>query len=597
MTAFAAVVWPCGATSRPDVCVHVSDALHDVAGRRPTTLEVDGCTLWLAVPQPFGIPRSVAAAGPIAAVGQVLLEDPGSIASRLSATGTLDDLDLAARAVERWGDGCGEQINGEYALAAFDTRRQTLRAMRDGLGVRLLYTAVGRTGLIVTNVLAAARHEGFGGCSLDERSLLEFLVEGGPADAVRTPYRSIRLVPPGHTLIAGHTEPVRIERHWRFPTPSMLRARPPDVCEGYRAVLRRAVADRTRDHRCAIFLSGGVDSGTIAAAASLERVALTAFTATYDRLAPGDEVEFARTTADRLRLPLVTFAGDRHGALAPSGPPPADLVDEPTLADWRAAARLVSQKGPVALYGEDGDALFLPPGYAALRSGMSFATFVRSAAWLALSRGSVPYLGVRLRERLHGRSATPPPMRPSWLTGEAPVFTPDPATASTVLGVRIGAAPIHPTRPDVQARFGLPVSRSLATLIAAETTRAQLEIRLPLLDTRVLSYVVSVPPIPWCQNKRLPRDAFRGVLPDRVLNRPKRGVAGFNEALVREWRRTRARGACDLVNDTLSWVARDVFERTLQHGGWRDVMVAWRVLQLDGWLRHVRAPSPEPARV
>src|SRR5262249_45249162 len=52
-------------------------------------------------------------------------------------------------------------------------------------------------------------------------------------------------------------------------------------------------------------------------------------------------------------------------------------------------------------------------------------------------------------------------------------------------------------------------------------TGIQLESRAPLLDLRVLRFLLRLPPVPWCANKELVRLAMKGRLPKRVLRRPK----------------------------------------------------------------------------
>jgi hypothetical protein len=43
----------------------------------------------------------------------------------------------------------------------------------------------------------------------------------------------------------------------------------------------------------------------------------------------------------------------------------------------------------------------------------------------------------------------------------------------------------------------------------------------PLMDLRVIAWLARVPAIPWCSNKRLLREAARGMLPQQIAQRPK----------------------------------------------------------------------------
>jgi hypothetical protein len=115
-------------------------------------------------------------------------------------------------------------------------------------------------------------------------------------------------------------------------------------------------------------------------------------------------------------------------------------------------------------------------------------------------------------------------------------------------------------------------------------TRQRVELRFPLFDTRLVRLVVSLPAIPWCQHKALPRRAYRGRLPQDVLDRPKTILHGFNDALVAGWRTSRA-GAVPIPGGKLAiWIDHGEWIRTLQLGRPEAVMAAWRVLALDTWI-------------
>jgi len=52
------------------------------------------------------------------------------------------------------------------------------------------------------------------------------------------------------------------------------------------------------------------------------------------------------------------------------------------------------------------------------------------------------------------------------------------------------------------------------------------ELRAPLLDQRLLSFLLRVPPVPWCMEKALLRETMRGTLPEEVRARPKTPLLG-----------------------------------------------------------------------
>jgi asparagine synthase (glutamine-hydrolysing) len=53
-----------------------------------------------------------------------------------------------------------------------------------------------------------------------------------------------------------------------------------------------------------------------------------------------------------------------------------------------------------------------------------------------------------------------------------------------------------------------------------------LDDRHPLLDLRLLRFLLSLPVVPWCIDKHVMRKAAVGVLPRRIIGRPKTGLRG-----------------------------------------------------------------------
>jgi asparagine synthase (glutamine-hydrolysing) len=51
--------------------------------------------------------------------------------------------------------------------------------------------------------------------------------------------------------------------------------------------------------------------------------------------------------------------------------------------------------------------------------------------------------------------------------------------------------------------------------------RVNLETRSPLLDLRMLAFLLRLPPVPWCMKKELCRRAMQDLLPQPILSRPK----------------------------------------------------------------------------
>jgi asparagine synthase (glutamine-hydrolysing) len=67
-------------------------------------------------------------------------------------------------------------------------------------------------------------------------------------------------------------------------------------------------------------------------------------------------------------------------------------------------------------------------------------------------------------------------------------------------------------------------------------SRLPLRFRHPFFDLRLVSFVQSIPPLPWLFDKRILRDALRGILPDKVVDRPKKLLARSPAQAARQQR-------------------------------------------------------------
>ena len=79
----------------------------------------------------------------------------------------------------------------------------------------------------------------------------------------------------------------------------------------------------------------------------------------------------------------------------------------------------------------------------------------------------------------------------------------------------------HSLLPEAYASLTSPYWKLFFELEDPGITRASQEVRYPLLDLRVVNYLLSLPSFPWLFEKRIFRDATRNRLPERIRRRPK----------------------------------------------------------------------------
>jgi asparagine synthase (glutamine-hydrolysing) len=74
--------------------------------------------------------------------------------------------------------------------------------------------------------------------------------------------------------------------------------------------------------------------------------------------------------------------------------------------------------------------------------------------------------------------------------------------------------------------FSAPIWWHLFESYDPGVTQVAQEVRHPLIDLRLVRYILSIPPVPWCDEKHILREAMANVLPAEVLRRPKTALAG-----------------------------------------------------------------------
>jgi len=156
------------------------------------------------------------------------------------------------------------RVRGIFAFALWDSRTGVLLAVRDRLGIFPLFYARDAQGRwLVSPSLASLTAQRAVSTRLDPVVIAERLFDQW-ADGEETEYASIRRVLPGHVLTIDGDRVSRA-RYWD-PAPADLRTRDgADIVDRFEQAFERAVGRAWQPGRTGIFLSGGVDSISVAA--------------------------------------------------------------------------------------------------------------------------------------------------------------------------------------------------------------------------------------------------------------------------------------------------------------------------------------------
>jgi asparagine synthase (glutamine-hydrolysing) len=473
-----------------------------------------------------------------------------ALAEELRTAGHLfrsrSDSEVLAHAYDAWGLDFLDRVDGMFALALWDGVAERLVLARDRIGEKPLYHARVRDTLLFASELTAllASHQ-------IERRL--------DADALAA-YLALEYVPAPASLIAGVTkiEPgtalvlergtARVHRYWRLVADRVRRMSYGDAVAQLRGLLDRAVHERlVSDVPLGVFLSGGIDSSTVAALAARHGPVDTFSIGFHER--SFDEGRFARAVAAHI--------GSRHheriidvADMPALVPHLATVLDEPigdaSILPTLLLSRFARERVTVALGGDGGDELFAgypmhqaqrvaPVARALLRPVIGPARAL--AARLPVRHDNFTF-GFKVNTFLRGAADAAPLNHALWMSSFSPAEQADLLAADVRRAVN-GGGPFAALAAAWNESAGAsPLARAthldahtyLPNDVLVKVDRASmsvgLEVRSPFLSRAVVEFAFAMPDayrMKGLTGKRMLRDAVRDLLPAAVLERPKKG--------------------------------------------------------------------------
>jgi asparagine synthase (glutamine-hydrolysing) len=270
------------------------------------------------------------------------------------------DSEVLIHGYEEWGiDGLVKRLNGMFAFAIWDARRDELHLVRDRLGKKPLYYGWHAGRFLFASELKALWTAAPLAWRVRSDSIARFLYWGylpGP----ETIYENVYQLLPAHTLTLTSTH-CRERRYWRVSFNEKVREPLADIIEHTDTLLTQAVRRRLRsDVPLGAFLSGGVDSSyVVSRMVAVTGGAVRTFSMGTSHEAH-DERSYAKIVADHCRTRHTEFEVTPDAwELLPRlvwefGQPFADPACIPT---YYVAAR-ARQDVTVALTGDGGDESF-----------------------------------------------------------------------------------------------------------------------------------------------------------------------------------------------------------------------------------------------
>ncbi|MFZ9271202.1 MAG: asparagine synthase (glutamine-hydrolyzing), partial [Prochlorococcaceae cyanobacterium] len=433
------------------------------------------------------------------------------------------DTEVILRGYGRWGDALWPRLEGIYACGIWHEGQQKLTLARDPFGIKPLYILSSAQSLVFSSELSALRASG-AASEPDAAAVAAYGLWGayaGPATALV----GVQSLSPG--VIAHWTPASGFQVKQRQAMPPV--ASPQAIDEAVAGVaqrLRAAVAAQAiGDVPVGCFLSGGIDSGILAALlqdCSTEKV--TTLSVGF-RDVPGAEDESARAqaTADLLGTnhQSIRFGVDDFDGLFDEF---LEAIDAPSIDGFNTflVSRAAHQVG-------------LKVAFSGLGADEVFAGYPQFSQWQRAIEGSDP--GRRLGDlpiqllrliRQEGQAYASRGLGAALDLRQIPFHGLTAEQRDTLIAVRLSS--VEDSR-DLAALSQLELTGYLRDTLLRDTDAVSmhhgLEVRVPYLDQELVRYCLSLPGAWHLADgpKTLLRRAFAQRLPELVTGSAK---TGFN---------------------------------------------------------------------
>lgn len=453
-------------------------------------------------------------------------------------------------------------LNGMFAFALYDARREKLFLVRDHLGVKPLYYTEANGQLLFGSEIKAILAANVYSPEIDWQSahdFFSFLYVPAP----QTIFRGIHALPPAHWLEYDlrARRIVKIERYWNVADWGTRNARANEI--ELSSELRQLMTDAVEKQMMAdvplgAFLSGGVDSNVIVGLMASQSKQVKTFTVLFDEpeMTYYDERVEAQRVADK-------FATEHHELMIDLSRPEEMLeliehFDQPfgntTFFLTYLLSKYTRESVTVALSGAGGDELFGGyPRYRAVQAMKYLRLVPRVAAKAALAALSLQRDDFndrrlhRVRALLAGLDSDPARQYLKW------VYYLDEERKAKLFSKSNGHLASHrvlqthlndiPANWDDGNRFSyLDVETFLPDNLLEYSDKMSmawaLELRVPFLDPRVVELAFQIPfsmKLNRAGSKTILRKTFADLIPTENLRAPKKG---FNVPLG-GWMRTK----------------------------------------------------------
>ena len=472
---------------------------------------------------------------------------------------TQSDTEVIVHLYEEFGPQCVEKLRGMFAFAIWDEKTKSLFLARDRVGIKPLYYCLTDTSLVFASEIKAILADPAVVKEIAPEMIdrfLTFLYVPGQ----ETLLKGIRKLAPGHYLLVRDGKAVT-EQYWDLRFAETTRSQSLKDAE---ADLASLLAEAVELHMIAdvpvgVLLSGGVDStGVLSLAVHGTDKEISSFTVGFSGGEVADERPYARLAAKIFgtqHYEMTISANDFATFLPQYVWHMEEPVCEPPAIALYYVSKLARNYVKVLLSGEGGDEAFagysnyrnlvwlervkrgLAPLNGAAARGLSFADSFLHLPGMAKY---VPLMSDRFPDYYYSRTSNPHSFSGNRL---GKVYSADFAQA---IDREHSLEPVRELQAHVRGQNTLDAMLYIDTkswlpddlLIKADkmTMANSVELRVPLLDHKVLEFAASLPPsfkLNGFNLKYILKAVLSQKIPKEIRNRKKTGFPVPYESWLR----------------------------------------------------------------
>lgn len=469
------------------------------------------------------------------------LELKNELSNYAFQTGT--DTEVVIAAYQHWGIGCIDRFIGMFAFALWDEAQQVLYVVRDRMGIKPVYYTHQNQGFAFSSELRSLLKSGLVNARISESGLHDFL-SYQTVHCPSTIIDGVQMLQPGHYLEIKRNTIIERE-YWnlcRSIDPQTLSMSEPEVKEEIRRLLKSSIELRMRaDVPFGAFLSGGIDSSIVVGLMSeVATKPVNTFSVTFHEK-EYDEGDYSKMIAERfgthhteIKLSANDFLDALPEALDAMDHPSGDGPNTYTVSKVTRAAGV-----KMALSGLGGDEVFagydvFKRMYALSRQSVLKHTphFIRYAAGKGLfllkpGIATQKIAAALCAQQLDFPAYYAPTRRLMFEKELRQLLVHDGSAKDAVLSIATEVSSF--SLPQLSTTSAAEMKTYMLNVLLRDTDQMSmahaLEVRVPFLDHRLVSFVLGVsdeikyPKTP----KQLLTSSFDNMIPSSIIHRPKMG--------------------------------------------------------------------------